>query len=239
MRSLGGSGRRRRAMCGSGKIVDEREARACLLSERSVGRDPERVGAEASASTAGGCTPGSVNLSSEPGSASRKGPRLVELVCAARSLIVRAGTWWTSARAPGGGRRRRRRRCGGCSRFLGRAEPLPGRRVFVVVAPLDMRGSFDSLAGAVRRLGLDPVDGHLYLFLNKRQAPGQGAVVRRLWLVRARKTPRGGQLPAPRARRRQPLRCPSTARRSPRSWPASTSPPPGADGSGDLHSKKS
>lgn len=42
-------------------------------------------------------------------------------------------------------------------------------RVFVVVAPADMRGSFDALAGAVRRLGLDPVDGHLYLFLNKRR----------------------------------------------------------------------
>lgn len=32
-----------------------------------------------------------------------------------------------------------------------------------------MRGSFDALVGAVRRLGLDPVDGHLYLFLNKRR----------------------------------------------------------------------
>ena len=32
-----------------------------------------------------------------------------------------------------------------------------------------MRGSFDALAGAVRRLGLDPVDGHLYLFLSKRR----------------------------------------------------------------------
>lgn len=42
-------------------------------------------------------------------------------------------------------------------------------RVFVAVEPIDMRGSFDSLAGAVRRLGLDPVDGHLYLFLNKRR----------------------------------------------------------------------
>jgi transposase len=42
-------------------------------------------------------------------------------------------------------------------------------RVFVAVEPLDMRGSFDALAGAVRRLGLDPVDGHLYLFLNKRR----------------------------------------------------------------------
>lgn len=42
-------------------------------------------------------------------------------------------------------------------------------RVFVAIDPLDMRGSFDSLAGAVRRLGLDPVDGHLYLFMNKRR----------------------------------------------------------------------
>ena len=45
----------------------------------------------------------------------------------------------------------------------------PTVRVFVAVGPVDMRGSFDSLAGAVRRLGLDPVDGHLYLFLNKRR----------------------------------------------------------------------
>jgi transposase len=45
----------------------------------------------------------------------------------------------------------------------------PAVRVFVVVTPLDMRGSFDALAGAVRRIGLDPTDGHLYLFLNKRR----------------------------------------------------------------------
>lgn len=45
----------------------------------------------------------------------------------------------------------------------------PSVRVFVAVLPLDMRGSFDALAGAVRRLGLDPVDGHVYLFLNKRR----------------------------------------------------------------------
>jgi transposase len=45
----------------------------------------------------------------------------------------------------------------------------PAVRVFVALEPLDMRGSFDALAGAVRRLGLDPVDGHLYLFLNKRR----------------------------------------------------------------------
>ena len=45
----------------------------------------------------------------------------------------------------------------------------PTVRVFVASAPLDMRGSFDALAGAVRRLGLDPVDWHLYLFFNKRR----------------------------------------------------------------------
>jgi transposase len=45
----------------------------------------------------------------------------------------------------------------------------PTVRVFVAVEPLDMRGSFDALAGAVRRLGLDPVDGHVYLFMNKRR----------------------------------------------------------------------
>lgn len=41
----------------------------------------------------------------------------------------------------------------------------PTVRVFFAVEP----GSFDALAGAVRRLGLDPVGGHLYLFLNRRR----------------------------------------------------------------------
>lgn len=50
----------------------------------------------------------------------------------------------------------------------------PTVRVFVVVAPLDMRGSFDALAGAVRRLGLDPVDGHIYFFFNKRRRIAKG-----------------------------------------------------------------
>ena len=45
----------------------------------------------------------------------------------------------------------------------------PTVHVFVAVEPIDMRGSFDALAGAVRRLGLDPVDGHLYLLMNKRR----------------------------------------------------------------------
>lgn len=44
-----------------------------------------------------------------------------------------------------------------------------GVRVFVGIEPLDMRGSFNALAGAVRRLGLDPTDGHLYLFFNRRR----------------------------------------------------------------------
>jgi len=42
-------------------------------------------------------------------------------------------------------------------------------RIYVGVEPVDMRGSFDALAGAARRLGLEPVDGHLYLFFNRRR----------------------------------------------------------------------
>jgi len=45
----------------------------------------------------------------------------------------------------------------------------PTVRVCVAGAPIDVRGKSDALAGAVRHLGLDPVDGHLYLFLNKRR----------------------------------------------------------------------
>jgi transposase len=44
-----------------------------------------------------------------------------------------------------------------------------GVRIFVGIKPVDMRGSFDALSGAVRRLGLDPTDGHLYLFFNRRR----------------------------------------------------------------------
>jgi transposase len=70
--------------------------------------------------------------------------------------------------------------------------------VFVAVEPIDMRGSFDALAGAVRRLGLDPVDGHLYLFLNRRRRiakalwfDGSG------WCVLAKRLEAGSfQLPA-------------------------------------------
>ena len=45
----------------------------------------------------------------------------------------------------------------------------PTVRVFVAVAPFNMHRSFDGLAGEVRRLNLDPLDGHLYVFLNRRR----------------------------------------------------------------------
>ena len=45
----------------------------------------------------------------------------------------------------------------------------PTTRVFVAREPVDMRGSYDALAGKVRALGLDPLDGHLYLFLSRRR----------------------------------------------------------------------
>lgn len=44
----------------------------------------------------------------------------------------------------------------------------PSVRVYLAVDPVDMRGSFDALAGRVRCLGLEPADGHLYLFLSRR-----------------------------------------------------------------------
>jgi transposase len=47
--------------------------------------------------------------------------------------------------------------------------PGPNTRVFVGLDPVDMRGSFDALAGHVRRLHADPLDGHLYLFVNRRR----------------------------------------------------------------------
>jgi len=74
----------------------------------------------------------------------------------------------------------------------------PGTRVFVAIEPVDMRGSFDALAGAARRLGLEPVDGHLYFFLNRRRRlckvlwfDGSG------WLVLSKRLERGTfELPA-------------------------------------------
>lgn len=45
----------------------------------------------------------------------------------------------------------------------------PSTRVFLAVDPTDMRGSYRSLAGAARALGLEPADGNLYLFINRRR----------------------------------------------------------------------
>ncbi len=57
--------------------------------------------------------------------------------------------------------------------------PGPTTRIFVGLDPVDMRGSFDALAGQVRRLHRDPVDGHLYLFVNRRRR-----LLKALWFDR-------------------------------------------------------
>lgn len=44
-----------------------------------------------------------------------------------------------------------------------------GTRVFLATEPLNMRGSFDAMAGRVRLLGLDPTDGALYVFFSRRR----------------------------------------------------------------------
>ena len=44
-----------------------------------------------------------------------------------------------------------------------------GTRVFMAVAPIDMRRSFDGLCAAViETLQANPLDGHLFLFRGKR-----------------------------------------------------------------------
>ena len=47
--------------------------------------------------------------------------------------------------------------------------PGAGLRIYLGVEPVDMRGSFNALQGHVRRLGLEPSDGNLYLFINRRR----------------------------------------------------------------------
>lgn len=42
-----------------------------------------------------------------------------------------------------------------------------------------MRGSFNALAGHVRRLHADPLDGHIYLFVNRRKT-----LLKALWFDR-------------------------------------------------------
>lgn len=55
----------------------------------------------------------------------------------------------------------------------------PTTRIFIGIEPVDMRGSFDALAGHVRRLGEEPLDGHLYLFVNRRRR-----LLKALWFDR-------------------------------------------------------
>jgi transposase len=57
--------------------------------------------------------------------------------------------------------------------------PGPTTRIFVALDPVDMRGSFDALAGHVRRRGSDPLDGHLYVFVNRRRT-----LLKALWFDR-------------------------------------------------------
>ncbi|MGQ0508022.1 MAG: IS66 family insertion sequence element accessory protein TnpB [Myxococcaceae bacterium] len=93
------------------------------------------------------------------------------------------------------------------------------------IEPLDMRGNFDALAGAVRRLGLDPGDGHLYLSLNKRRRLAKALWFDGLRLERPREASRGWQLPASALQRVGRARGRSTATPSLPSSLASTSRP--------------
>jgi transposase len=43
----------------------------------------------------------------------------------------------------------------------------PTVRVYIALDPVDMRRSFDALAADVQRLGMDPLSGHLFCFLNR------------------------------------------------------------------------
>ena len=94
-----------------------------------------------------------------------------------------------------------------------------------------MRGLFDALAGAVRRLGLDPVDGHRHLFLNERRRLAKALCFDSSgWCVRAKRLEAGtSQLPALVGWERQVR---STATPSRTCWQPSTSPRPGGAGSG-------
>lgn len=47
--------------------------------------------------------------------------------------------------------------------------PSPAVRIFLGLEPVDMRGGHNALSGVVRRLGLDPLDGHVYVFINRRR----------------------------------------------------------------------
>jgi transposase len=76
----------------------------------------------------------------------------------------------------------------------------PNTRVFVVLDPVDMRGSFDALAGHVRRRRGDPLDGHIYLFVNRRHRLLKALWFDRTgWAIFSKRLERGTfELPEPR-----------------------------------------
>lgn len=45
----------------------------------------------------------------------------------------------------------------------------PSVRIYLAAEPADMRNAMDGLTAKIRRLGGDPFDGHLYVFLSKRR----------------------------------------------------------------------
>jgi transposase len=42
-------------------------------------------------------------------------------------------------------------------------------RVYIALDPINLHLSIDRLAGLVRRLGLDPTTGHLFVFVNRQK----------------------------------------------------------------------
>jgi transposase len=83
--------------------------------------------------------------------------------------------------------------------------PGPTTRIFVALDPVDMRGSFDALAGHVRRLHRDPLDGHLYLFVNRRRRLLKALWFDRTgWALYSKRLERGSfELPQPTGGERQ------------------------------------
>ena len=149
------------------KIRDEADARACLAAVRAAGGDriawAHAYGVDARSFNAW-------RVALERRAAKRSAaaaPKLIELAPSSAPHAPRGTSSTSAARASSSTTRARRTRCrvsSGAARMLSLP---PSVRVFVAVAPIDMRGSFDALAGAVRRLGLDPVDGHVYAFFNE------------------------------------------------------------------------
>lgn len=80
-------------------------------------------------------------------------------------------------------------------------------RVFVALAPVDLRGSFNRLAALTQSiLAQDPLSGHWFVFINRRQ-PAQASVVGRFRPVGLRQAI--GERALHLAARRRALRTPA------------------------------